>query len=103
MKNKAYIFILFILLGAIVSCNDSKTKDITLSSVPLADPYILLHNGIYYAYGTNPDNHIGVYTSRNLRSWKVAHETLSSEAMWGEHLFWVPEVYYIKEKGRFLM
>jgi len=104
MKNKAlYLLTLFILSVSIVSCNDSEAKYINLSSVPLADPYILLHDGIYYAYGTNPENHIGVYTSKNLRSWKMAHETLNSDAMWGEHLFWVPEVYYIKEKKRFLM
>ena len=103
MKSKTNILLLFIYLITVLSCSDSDTKYITPSSVPIADPYILLHDGIYYAYGTNPDNHIGVYTSKNLRSWKTAHEDLNMDAGWGEHLFWVPEGEYIKEKGKFML
>ena len=31
--------------------------------VPLGDPFILLHNGTYYAYGTHSDEGIEVYIS----------------------------------------
>ncbi|MBO4549886.1 MAG: hypothetical protein J5733_04070, partial [Bacteroidaceae bacterium] len=40
------------------------------SQVPLADPYILLDGGTYYAYGTNDANGIRCYTSDDLRTWK---------------------------------
>lgn len=38
--------------------------------VPLGDPFILLHNGTYYAYGTHSDEGIEVYISDNLKTWK---------------------------------
>ena len=38
--------------------------------VLLADPFILYHDGLYYAYGTGAPDGIEVYTSRNLRSWE---------------------------------
>lgn len=101
--GKTYFFSLCLFSALAVSCNFSDQGLIPASAVPLADPYILLHDGVYYAYGTNPDNRIGVYTSRNLRTWKTAYEALSADSMWGEHLFWAPEVYYIKERKRFLM
>ena len=101
--GQLYFFVLCLLPVFAVSCDTASEKTIAPSSVPLADPNILLYDGVYYAYGTNPDNQIGVYTSRNLRTWKTAHEALPTDGMWGEHLFWAPEVYYIKERGRFLM
>ncbi len=100
--NRIYLFLLCIFPYFILSCNSSKNT-ISVSSVPLADPYILFHKGIYYAYGTNANNQIGVYTSRNLRTWETAHETLNTNDIWGEHLFWAPEIYYIKELDRFLL
>ncbi len=33
-------------------------EDIAPQRIPLADPYILLHEGIYYAYGTFAENGI---------------------------------------------
>ena len=40
----------------------------------LGDPFIMLHDNVYYAYGTNSDDGIEVYTSDNLKEWKK-HET----------------------------
>ena len=37
--------------------------------VQLADPFILLHDGTYYAYGTHNRNGIEYYTSDDLRKW----------------------------------
>ncbi len=101
--NKIHLFLLSLFPTLVVSCDASSGETIPVSSVPLADPCVLFHDGVYYAYGTNPDNRIGVYTSRNLRVWETEHEALNTDGMWGEHLFWAPEVYYIKERNRFLM
>ena len=40
-------------------------------SVPLGDPFILLHDGVYYAYGTHAADGIEVYTSKDLKRWKL--------------------------------
>ena len=39
-----------------------------VSQVPLADPYILLENGKYYAYGTHDASGIRCYSSDDMRT-----------------------------------
>lgn len=60
-----------------------------------ADPFVLAHDGQYYAYGTSapsPEgNHFPILSSTNLRDW--------SPAGWALHApqgveFWAPEVVY---------
>jgi GH43 family beta-xylosidase len=73
--------------------------------IPLADPFILLHKGVYYAYGTrNDDTGTGfsAYISHDLVHWR-RHPTLvlSENDCWGTNSFWAPEVYYIN--GKFYM
>ena len=70
-------------------------------TVPLADPFILLHDGIYYAYGTHANDGIEVYTSVDLKNWEFAGLALKKGDVWGEKWFWAPEVY--RANGRFLM
>ncbi len=77
--------------------NDSKLL------VPLADPFILLHKNIYYAYGTGADNGIEVMTSDDLKVWKRAAGTKSGLALhkddsYGNKWFWAPEVYFVNDK-----
>ena len=77
--------------------NDSKLL------VPLADPFILLHNNLYYAYGTGADNGIEVMTSDDLKVWKRAAGTKSGLALhkddsYGNKWFWAPEVYFVNDK-----
>ena len=43
-----------------------------LRKVPLADPFILLYDGVYYAYGTGAGSGIEVWTSRDLSTWERA-------------------------------
>lgn len=62
-------------------------------SVPLADPYILLDNGTYYAYGTHSNTGIEVYTSNDLKTWKYSGLALKKGDAWGSKWFWAPEVY----------
>ena len=49
------------------------------SQIPLADPYILIDDGKYYAYGTHDANGIRCYTSDDLRSWTDAGLALNKE------------------------
>ena len=68
------------------------------SQVPLADPYILLDGGTYYAYGTNDANGIRCYTSDDLRVWKYEGLALNKNNTTETQWFWAPEVYHIGDK-----
>lgn len=70
-------------------------------AVPLADPYILLHEDTYYAYGTRSKNGIVVFSSKDLKNWKYERLALNKKDVWGTRWFWAPEVY--KTKDGFLM
>ena len=63
--------------------NRSKTKTVT-KSVPLGDPFILLHDGTYYAYGTHAADGIEVYTSKDLRKWKLHGLALHKDDVWAD-------------------
>ena len=95
MKVKTLIAGMLLLLPLLSKAEGGK------SQVPLADPYILLDGGTYYAYGTNDANGIRCYTSDDLRVWKyeglALHKDNTTETQW----FWAPEVYHIK--GKYIM
>ena len=94
---KSIFTLVFILLIAISSQAQEKL-------VPLGDPFIMLHKGKYYAYGTNAADGIQVYTSKDLMEWSLEPDlALKSADSWGGKWFWAPEVYYIKEKKKFFM
>ena len=63
--------------------------------IRLADPFILLDKGTYYAYGTHSRNGIEFYTSTNLKEWKFGGLALHKDDSYGEKWFWAPEVYHI--------
>jgi len=68
---KKLIYIVFFISSVFISCaSKDKTDFVFEAPVPLGDPFIMLHEGVYYAYGTNADNGIEVYTSDALISWK---------------------------------
>lgn len=71
--------------------------------LPIADPFVLYHEGKYYAYGTRV-NGFEVYISDDLKHWR-RNETkaLSPENSWGTRWYWAPEVYYVKSKNLFYM
>ena len=71
------------------------------SQVPLADPYILLENGKYYAYGTHDANGIRCYSSDDLRTWKDEGLSLSKTNTTEQQWFWAPEVYHVN--GHYIM
>ena len=76
--------------------------------VPLADPFILYENGVYYAYGTYRSKEgIGIAESTDLVHWKMnvgkAKDgfALHKDDSFGEKNFWAPEVYRLG--GRYVM
>lgn len=76
------------------------------SGVPFGDPFILLWEGKYYAYGTQSKDGIAVYVSDDLKTWKIPSSAndglaLNKADVWADRWFWAPEVYFIK--GRFYM
>lgn len=74
----------------------------------LADPFILEDDGWFYIYGTQAEDGIVVYRSRDLKHWSDrcgnARNSLAlhKDDVWGDFYFWAPEVYKIAE-GRYLM
>ena len=73
-----------------------------VSELPLADPFILCHEGRYYAYGTG-ERGFRVYESTDLRHWNKGGIALDFDKVWGTRQFWAPEVYYVESKGLFYM
>ncbi|GGC27163.1 endo-1,4-beta-xylanase [Parapedobacter defluvii] len=68
------------------------------------DPFILLHEGTYYAYGTAEEDGIAVLVSQDLLTWEAVpgnRLALNKQDSWGDRWFWAPEVYAID--GKFYM
>lgn len=68
----------------------------------IADPTIIQHKGLYYAYGTsglNDNKGIPVYTSKNMFFWKEAdHLAVETGKSFGTKGFWAPQVFEYKNK-----
>lgn len=84
----------------------SEDRDTGAVPVPLADPYILYEDGLYYAYGTSSPDGIVVMVSEDLKKWRWPEEkegylALHKDDSFGDRWFWAPEVYNIQ--GRYLM
>lgn len=91
------MFIVILLLGITMTAKAQGE----LSQVPLADPYILLEDGIYYAYGTHDANGIRCYTSDDLHTWKDEGLALNKDNTTEQRWFWAPEVYH--KNGHYIM
>ena len=82
----------------------SREPEIATANIFFGDPFIMLHDGVYYAYGTTWAEGIEVYTSDDLVTWQtVPHRRLALDKKdaYGNKWFWAPEVYYIQ--GKFYM
>src|SRR5690606_9729260 len=102
--KKLLSLLLFIAIASVSCAKKENTNFVFEAPVPLGDPFIMLYGGTYYAYGTNSDNGIEVYTSSDLNTWKKeAKLALSKEDSWGDRWFWAPEVYYFESKNKFYM
>lgn len=97
------LFIYVLLLVTVCVCGSSSASETTetIRPVPLADPFILLHDDVYYAYGTHAENGIEVYVSTDLKTWSFRDLALKKENSYGDRWFWAPEVYDVN--GTFYM
>ena len=104
--KKNFICMYLFLLAALASCQSCSSDykdvdDIVVEGVEtpvlLGDPFIMLHDGTYYAYGTHADDGIEVYTSDDLQTWKYKGMALQKKDVWADRWFWAPEVYEVMQ------
>lgn len=108
MKKIYFNVLLFIplaLFTLLISCDDKDESDFTYNTpIAIADPFILEHNGTYYAYGTAAADGIEVYHSQDMKLWKKERTlALHKNNSYGDRWFWAPEVYYVESKNKFFM
>ena len=78
--------------------------EVVSTTLPISDPYILLYDGMYYAYGTSGDNGFEVYTSDDLETWKRSSAmALNKQDSYADRWFWAPEVYYVEKAKKFYL
>lgn len=93
MKNTFFIFIL------VIWALQSNAQ----SQLPLGDPFIMYHQGTYYAYGTQSPDGIVVYVSDDLKKWRIPAKAqnglaLHKSEVYAEQRFWAPEVYFVNNR-----
>jgi len=110
---KYFLFVILSIAFSILACSSSDSgvqpespekPGFVETYVFLGDPFILLHEGTYYAYGTSEEDGIGVFVSQDLLSWERVpgnRLALSKQNSWGDRWFWAPEVYVVD--GTFYM
>ncbi len=106
------LFILFLLCGQNsasgkgVFPSDKEDSCLEASYLPIADPYVMLYEGRYYAYGTGGTTEgegFACFSSNNLKDWTREEQALFAKDSYGKWGFWAPEVYYIESKKKFYM
>lgn len=72
--------------------------------INIRDPFVLVHDGRYYLYGTRAETCWGeadgfdVYVGRTLNDWDGPHECFHNDgAFWADRNYWAPEVYRYRE------
>lgn len=115
LKKRFYILLFFCLLlgGNVNSSTVDKgdnnapfeNKSTETDYLPIADPFVMLYNNKYYAYGTGGTVSEGFacFSSDDLKNWKREGQALSADDSYGKWGFWAPEVYYIQSKKKFYM
>lgn len=66
----------------------------------IGDPFILLHNGVYYLYATSASDGFKYWTSEDLESWTEGGYCYQNSP-WAEGDFWAPEAY--AKNGKFYL
>lgn len=97
--KKVFAVLLFSLCAAAVSAQQDEPR-----LVRYGDPFIMLHDGTYYAYGTSIGKGFEVFVSDDLLTWKRpegVEQALYRDDTYGAKNFWAPEVYHLN--GRFYM
>lgn len=75
-----------------------------LCDINIRDPFILVHDNVYYMYGTRGAVQKGfdVYTSTDLENWSEPKSVFEYyDGFWGVTDFWAPEVH--EYNGKFYM
>ena len=109
--KKVLFLLLTVFLSHVAFANDKNENENRGVALPgqmmLADPFILEHDGWYYIYGTEAADGIVVYRSRDMKKWSPrcgnAQKGLAlhKDDVWGNSLFWAPEVY--RRGDKFIM
>ena len=70
------------------------------TDINIRDPFVLVHDGAYYLYGTRGETCWGladgfdVYVSRDLEDWEGPHVCFHNDGtFWADRNYWAPEVY----------
>lgn len=78
------------------------------TEINIRDPFVLVHGGKYYLYGTRgetcwgPADGFDVYVSENLEDWTGPHECFHNDgSFWADRNYWAPEVH--QWQGAFYM
>lgn len=105
---RSSFFITLAVVFCILACSSSDSgglpelpREPVETKVFFGDPFIMLHEGTYYAYGTSADDGIAVFVSQDLLSWESVPNNrlaLNKQDSWGDRWFWAPEVYYVNDK-----
>ena len=71
------------------------------TDINIRDPFVLVHDGAYYLYGTRGETCWGladgfdVYVSRDLEDWEGPHVCFHNDGtFWADRNYWAPEVYH---------
>ena len=79
-----------------------------LSDINIRDPFVLVHDGRYYLYGTRgatcwgPADGFDVYVSRDLEDWDGPRACFHNDGgFWADRDYWAPEVHVYN--GAFFM
>jgi len=108
MKYSFIISLLLLCAGTSfcsLHANEPEPKP-SILKVPFGDPFIMLWQGKYYAYGTLSPDGIAVYVSDDLTTWTAPEGATNGLALnkadvWADRWFWAPEVYAVN--GKFYM
>lgn len=92
VQNPVRILAALVLLAFPLSLAAGNAAQKEKSELAIADPFVLLDNGAYYAYGTHSPNGIEVYKSYDLRTWMLQGLALYKDNTVPKHKFWAPEV-----------
>ena len=83
-------------------------KQMHTRDINIRDPFILLHEGVYYLYGTRsetcwgPAEGFDCYASEDLENWEGPFEIFHRpEGFFADREYWAPECYY--HQGRFCL
>ncbi len=78
------------------------------TDINIRDPFVLVHGGTYYLYGTRgatcwgPADGFDVYVSADLENWDGPHECFHNDGtFWADRHYWAPEVHFYR--GAFYM